>query len=87
VLGHSGLDQSALSALAGLAPAHVNMILRGKIARPSATTLLAICDVLGVSLDWLLRGGDGAPTADHVRAAVQAAQSAPVPGAVAAGGR
>lgn len=86
LLDYSGLDQSALSLLAGLAPAHVNMILRGKIAQPSGKTLASLCDVLGVSLDWLMRGVGAAPDEDSVRAAVELAQAnAPAKLAAASG--
>lgn len=71
----SGLDRSDLSDLAGLAAAHVGMMIRGDVRNPAATTLAELARVTGVDLMWLARGIGTPPTADAVRAAVERARA------------
>ena len=68
----AGLNRSALALRAGLNPSHVRLIEEGEREDPSGTTLAKLAEVLGVSLDWLVRGiGDGpaAPATDDTRGA------------------
>lgn len=55
------LTERALSKAAGLSPTHVGLIESGARPTPSAETLGALADVLGVGLDWLARGRGEAP--------------------------
>lgn len=57
----AGIDSARqLSRRAGLADGHVAMFERGVLDDGSAKTLARLADVLGVSLDWLVRGiGEG----------------------------
>ena len=63
-----------LSRLAGLAPPHVGMVLRGDIKALSAETARKVAAVSGCTLGWLMAGEGDAPSAEDVRAAVAAAQ-------------
>ncbi len=51
-----GLSARKLSVSAGLAPALVGMIERGKVTNPHTDTLSRIAAVLEVSLQWLAEG-------------------------------
>lgn len=56
----------SLAQAAGLASdAHVGMMLRGTVKKPTAETLAAIARAAGVSLDWLATGA-GTPDARTV---------------------
>jgi transcriptional regulator with XRE-family HTH domain len=76
----AGLSARALSELARDAgvgtgsDAHVGMIERGTVKYPRPETLARLAAVLGVSLDWLITGNGDEPTAEQVRAAVDAAR-------------
>ena len=73
----SGLDYEAIDNLAGTSSGHVGQIARGARKRPSASTIVAIAAVLGITAEWLVKGGkNAAPTADSVLAAVEAARAA-----------
>lgn len=69
----AGLSARALSELAGLHPSHVGLVERGGPRRDTvdARTLLAIADVLGVSMDWLFAGKGTRPSPDAISHAVQ----------------
>lgn len=72
------LDPVELGKLAGLkSPAHVAMIEDGSRAkRISADTALALADVLGCSVKYLVRGEGEPPSANTVRRAVSRAKAA-----------
>lgn len=77
----SGLE---LDRLARLCRGHVSAIESGRNKNPSADTLRPIAEVLGISLDWLIRGIGPAPTERAVKKAVEAARrTAPTPEKVA----
>lgn len=65
----AGLKRRTLSDLAGISHYHVDLIEQGTRKSPQFETLAKLADVLGVSLDWLCRGGP-MPTKTAIRAAV-----------------
>lgn len=69
------LTPRGLSVLAGLDPTHVRLIEGGDRPDPRSSTVLAIAQTLGVTVEWLLTGEGDAPTADHVRAVVERART------------
>lgn len=71
---HTTASQRELAELAGLSPSMVWQIESGTIAAPSGTTLAQLAEVLGVSLDWLIRGEGPDPQAEDVQAAVERAR-------------
>jgi len=68
------LSAKELDRLAALSPGHTTMIELGYRPRVEARTALALADVLGISLDWLLRGSGRSPSPRTVRAAVARAR-------------
>lgn len=71
----AGLSARSLSRLAGLrSPGHVASLESGTFSTARPPTLVAIADVLGASLDWLIHGRGKPPTAKEVRAAVERAR-------------
>jgi transcriptional regulator with XRE-family HTH domain len=80
----AGLNTRDVARLADLSDALVSHIECGRIANPRTESIRSIAEVLGCSLDWLVNGEGEPPTAEHVRAAVDAARarlaaSAPLP--------
>jgi transcriptional regulator with XRE-family HTH domain len=70
-----GLTVRELSALAGLkAPTHVGLLEAGKRPNPSAETLVALAQVLGTTVEWIVTGEGNEPSADEVHAAVNRAR-------------
>jgi transcriptional regulator with XRE-family HTH domain len=69
-----GLSQRELSRLAGVAEGAVWFIETQPDRRTDAWLLDRVASVLGVSLDWLVRGIGPEPTADAIREAVAAAR-------------
>jgi transcriptional regulator with XRE-family HTH domain len=69
------LGPTQLAKLAGLGDAHVTYIERGDREHISAETALSLAEVLGCSVEWLVRGVGEPPPADTVRAAVEAARA------------
>lgn len=59
----AGLNRSQLAIRAGLNPSHVRLIEDGLRGDPSGTTLAKLAEVLGVSIDWLVRGVGEGPSA------------------------
>lgn len=54
------MSTRALDAAAGLTPGHVWQIEAGRKPRIEAETAARLAEVLGVTIDWLIRGvGDG----------------------------
>jgi transcriptional regulator with XRE-family HTH domain len=75
---------SELARLSGLARSHVQLLESGARSTPQTDTALALARVLGVSLDWLVRGIGPEPTADAIREAIAAARARVAPGGEAA---
>jgi transcriptional regulator with XRE-family HTH domain len=71
-----GLSGRQLSQLAGVADGFASMIERGVSRAPSFGVMDAFALVLGVSLDWLAHGIGPEPTAEQIKAAVEAARAA-----------
>lgn len=69
------LSGSELARLSGLARSHVQLIESGARMALQADTLLALATVLGVSLDWLVRGLGEEPSPETIRAAVEVARA------------
>lgn len=65
-----------LSRLAGLAPPHLGMVLRGDIKSLSAETARKVAATAGCTLGWLMAGEGEAPAAADVLAAVERARAA-----------
>lgn len=72
----AGLARRELSLLAGLSQSMVGQIERAEILDPGGLVLARVADVLGCSLDYLVRGVGGPPTARSMVRAVDAAQRA-----------
>lgn len=72
-----GLTPPKLGRLAGLAsPSHIRMLESGERGSGiSADVALAIAEVLGTSVEFLIRGEGEPPTAEAVKAAVERAQA------------
>lgn len=64
------LSARELDKLAGLTANHVQAIETGRRTRVEALTVAKIATVIGVSLDWLIRGKGRQPKADWVSARV-----------------
>jgi|SRR5580704_12250039 hypothetical protein len=69
------LPAREMDRLAGKTPGHAGLIEARPGSDAMAGTLAAYADVLGLSLDWLVRGQGDAPTADSVREAVATARA------------
>lgn len=52
-----GISGRALDAAADLCPGQCSQMERGVIGNPSAKTVFAIAEALGVSAEWLYTGG------------------------------
>lgn len=70
------LSARDLAELAGLSPSHITLIESGRRPRVHASTAAALCEVLGLSLDWLVSGKGPTPIPRRVRAAVETARRA-----------
>ncbi len=70
----SGLAGTEISRAAGLSAGAVNHFLSGRRASPDANSLLALARVFGVSVDYLLAGGEE-PSAEAVRRATARAKA------------
>lgn len=70
----AGLSARRLDELAGLTPGYTSLIESGKRANIGARTADLIARVIGVSLDWLIRGEGDEPTDIEVARAVECAQ-------------
>ena len=70
------LSARELDRLANRTEGHANLIEVDPEARPRVDVLTSYADVLGISLDWLVRGQGEAPRAEDVRAAVERARGA-----------
>lgn len=76
-LAHGGLKYKEAGQLAGLRSADslVGQIARGENDNPTAATLIAIAGLLGVTVDWLLRGVGPPPKRRQVQEAVARARA------------
>ena len=68
-----GLSAKEVDRLAGLGEGHTRQIETGTKGNPGIKTLAAAARVLGVSLDWLDRGGK-TPSAEEVQRSVDTAR-------------
>lgn len=71
-----GLAASELAGLAGLSPGYVRHIEKGVRENPGIEAASAIANVLGVSIDYLVRGEGEDPTEEQVKAAIALARPA-----------
>ena len=69
------LGTRELDRLAGLGEGHVSMIETGRRPSIEARTAVALAEVLGASLDWLLKGTGQAPSERRVRESVARARA------------
>jgi transcriptional regulator with XRE-family HTH domain len=51
-----GMAQADLASAVGVRQLAISQLENDRVGDPKASTLLAMADVLGVSVDWLLRG-------------------------------
>lgn len=70
----TGISSRELDRLAGTTEGHASMIERGERPRIEVATADKMAIVLGLSLDWLVRGAGRRPTKRHVVAAVEQAR-------------
>jgi transcriptional regulator with XRE-family HTH domain len=70
----SGLSARELDRLAGQPEGHATMIERRSAERVWTDTAASYAQVVGVTLDWLVRGVGDRPTKKSVRAAVERAR-------------
>jgi len=68
------LAQREVDLLAHLHPGHTWQIEEGHRENPTRQTALALSELFGVSLDWLLAGRGTAPVSDQVLASVNRAR-------------
>lgn len=68
-----------MSLLIGASHGTVGNVEGGHVADPGMNLLKGITDALGISLDWLVSGTGEAPTAEQIRAAVEAARAGRAP--------
>lgn len=64
-----------LARVSGLGENTVGKIESGGSRDPSASSLIALADALGVSIDWLADGRGPTPTKEQLRVAVERARS------------
>ena len=69
---HAGIPARELDRVAGLAEGHTSLIESGARGNVAIHTAMKLATALGVSLDWLIAGRGGAPSARTVRSAVDA---------------
>ena len=63
----SGLDRKGLSIAAGLAQAHVGMIVRGEISSPERGTIEKLARTTSSDPAWLFFGTGNPPTQEQVQ--------------------
>jgi transcriptional regulator with XRE-family HTH domain len=63
---HAGIGQREADRRAGVWRGLSGAIERGEVKVPDAVSLLALCTLYGVSLEWLLKGKGDAPDARAV---------------------
>jgi hypothetical protein len=79
VLAFGEIEAKPLSVLAGLSPTHVGQFVRGDVGSMDRKTAERLSRVTGITCAWLSYGEGPDPTADAVRAAVEAARAAKAP--------
>lgn len=72
----TGLSARAVSEAAGVAHPVVSYLEDGTRTDPRSSTMRALAETFGVSLDWLIRGEGPEPSPETVRAAVERARAA-----------
>ena len=72
----SGLDQKAMSLLAGLSQSHVHQLIHGRLRAPRCETLAKLARTFDVSLEWLVSGEGPVPPPRRIRAAAELARLA-----------
>lgn len=73
--GFAGISARKLSMLAGMSHSALGQLLRGDHDGLKAESAAALADVLGVTLEYLLRGEGREPGENAVRAAVADAEA------------
>lgn len=68
----AGISARELDRLAGLAEGHSSLLEAGKKKDMETRTATRIAEVLGLSLDWFVRGKGPLPTSSEIAAAYQA---------------
>lgn len=71
-----GLSTRDLDSMSGMAAGHTSMIETGRRNNLEVRTATSIANVLGLTLDWLLRGAGASPTKESVEAAIARANHA-----------
>jgi len=71
----SSLSARELSRLAGQSETHVGQIEDGRVTNPGAYTVAALCEVMALSIDWVIHGGGAPPEPEAVRRAVAIARA------------
>lgn len=71
----AGESPRSLSLRIGTSHGTVGNVEGGHVADPGINLLKGIADALGVSLDWLVSGTGDPPTAEQIKAAVEAARA------------
>ncbi len=75
VIDLGGVTIAETARLSDLSTNAVQFFLSGRRENPSSESVVALARATGVSLDWLLTGEGKEPTANDVRAAVEAARA------------
>jgi transcriptional regulator with XRE-family HTH domain len=70
----ASISARRLDELAGITQGHTSNIERGVFERVTTSTALALADVLGASLDYLIAGRGAAPAPAEVRSALRNAE-------------
>jgi transcriptional regulator with XRE-family HTH domain len=76
----AGLAARELDRLVDTTEGHASLIESGVVRNVTLETASKLAGVLGVSLDWLVRGTGRAPSARSVRQAVELARGTPAVG-------
>ena len=72
----AGRTPNALSELAGLDRTYLRLVLKGSRAAFGAAPMVALAQLFGVDIGWLLLGTGPMPNPDAIRASVTQAESA-----------
>jgi len=72
----AGGSREDLSALCGVARAHLGNLVRGDRQDMTTGTALVVSEVFGCSLDWLIAGRGPRPSRERVQRAVEARREA-----------
>ncbi len=72
----SGLSLRSLSTAAGLSPGQLALVASGRRPNPSSSTMGALADLTGCTLDWLIAGRGDPPSEETVRESIARAHAA-----------